>query len=195
MEPGFDPRDIGVEVFKAELQLVVIQPFGAPTKLAALQLLSDEPEAFDLRLRLSEVGAFGRERPNHPLQRLHIVWQIGEIDVHEPEVYADSRASSPDPHAGESIGRSDHPATAGRQCRSGARQSTPSISSDNCAEVSISVPPGSMFDGQRNTPCSSRLVKRQRPVPSQYTILMSWHSSFHCTSFCQIPGRRIILSY
>src|ERR1700675_4160740 len=84
-----------MEVFKTELQLVVIQPFGAPTKLAALQLLNDEPEAFDLRLRLSEVGAFGRERPDHPLQRLHIVWQIGEIDVHEPEVYADSRASSP----------------------------------------------------------------------------------------------------
>src|ERR1700687_1544500 len=84
-----------MEVFKSELQLVVIQPFGAPTKLAALQLLNDEPEAFDLRLRLSEVGAFGRERPDHPLQRLHIVWQIGKIDVHEPEVYADSRASSP----------------------------------------------------------------------------------------------------
>src|SRR5712664_214738 len=77
------------------MQLVVIQPFGASTKLAALELLNDEPEAFDLRLRLSEVGAFGRERPDHPLQRLHIVWQIGKIDVHEPEVYADSRASSP----------------------------------------------------------------------------------------------------
>src|ERR1700676_2186995 len=83
-----------MEVFKTELQLVVIQPFGAPTKLAALQLLNDEQEAFDLRLRLSEVGAFARERPDHPLQRLHIVWQIGKIDVHEPEVYADSRACS-----------------------------------------------------------------------------------------------------
>jgi hypothetical protein len=59
--------------------------------LAALQLLNHEPEAFDLRLRLSEVGAFGRERPDHPLQRLHIVWQIGTIDVYEPAVYADSR--------------------------------------------------------------------------------------------------------
>src|ERR1700694_1686253 len=83
-----------MEVFKPELQLIVIQRFGAPTKLAALQLLNDEPEAFNLRLRLSEVGAFGRERPDHPLQRLDIVWQIGKIDVHEPEVYADSRASS-----------------------------------------------------------------------------------------------------
>src|SRR5216684_7747233 len=84
-----------MEVFKSELQLVGIQPFGAPTKLAALQLLNDEPEAFDLRLRLSEVGAFGRKRPDHPLQRLDIVWQIGKIDVHEPEVFPDSCASSP----------------------------------------------------------------------------------------------------
>src|SRR5258708_23976017 len=84
-----------MEVFKSELQLVGIQPFGAPTKLAALQLLNDEPEAFDLRLRLSEVGAFGRKRPDHPLQRLDIVWQIGKIDVHDAEVYPDSRASSP----------------------------------------------------------------------------------------------------
>src|SRR6266699_1830095 len=64
-----------MEVFKTELQLVVI-------------------EAFDLRLGLSEVGAFGRERPDHPLQRLDIVWQIGKIDVHDAEVYADSRVSS-----------------------------------------------------------------------------------------------------
>jgi hypothetical protein len=46
-----------VKVFKTELQLVVIQPFGAPTKLAALQLLNDEAEAFDLRLGFSKVGA------------------------------------------------------------------------------------------------------------------------------------------
>ena len=79
---GFASRDVGIEVFKTELQLVVIEPFGAPAKLAALQLLNDEPEAFDLRLRLSEVGAFGRERPDHPLQRLYIIWQNGKIDVH-----------------------------------------------------------------------------------------------------------------
>jgi hypothetical protein len=74
---GFDPRDVGVEVVEAELQLVVVEPFGAPTKLVALQLLNDEPEPLDLRLRLSKVGAFGRERPDHPLQRIHIVWQGG----------------------------------------------------------------------------------------------------------------------
>src|SRR5229473_761004 len=83
-----------MEVFKSELQLVGIQPFGAPAKLAALQLLNDEPEAFDLRLRRCEVDAFGRERPDHPPQRVYIIWQSGKIDVHELEVYTDSRISS-----------------------------------------------------------------------------------------------------
>jgi hypothetical protein len=66
------------------LQLVAVEPFGAPAKLAALQLLDDEPQPFDLCLRLTEVGAFGRERAHHPLQRHSIVRQ-GTIDVHEPE--------------------------------------------------------------------------------------------------------------
>src|SRR5450631_1156487 len=101
----------------------------------ALQLLNDEPEPFDLRLRCSEVDAFGRERPDHPAQRVYIIWQSGKIDVHEPAVYTDSRASSPMHMPVESIGRSDYPATAGRHCRCGARQSIPSISIDNCAEV------------------------------------------------------------
>jgi hypothetical protein len=56
MKRGLDPRDIGLEVFKTKLQLVVIEPFGAPTKLAAMQFLNDEPEAFDRRLRRSEVA-------------------------------------------------------------------------------------------------------------------------------------------
>src|SRR5258705_8655147 len=88
-------RDIGLEVFEAELQLVVVKPLGAPAKLAALQLLNDEAETFDLRLCFSEAGAFGRQRAHHSLQRLHIVRQGSKIDVHKPEVYADSRASSP----------------------------------------------------------------------------------------------------
>ena len=77
---------IGVEVFKAELQLIVIEPLGAPAKLAALQLLDDEMEPLDLGLCLGEAGALGRERAHQPLQRLHIIRQGGEIDVHERRV-------------------------------------------------------------------------------------------------------------
>ncbi len=82
----FNTRDIGVEVFQAEPQLVVVKPLGAPAKLRALQLLNDQAEAFDLRLCFGEVDAFGRKRPHHPMQRLHIVRQGGKIDVHKGRV-------------------------------------------------------------------------------------------------------------
>src|SRR5258708_23671195 len=68
----------------------------------------------------------------------------------------------------------EQPATEGPHRRSGARQSTPSISIDSCSELSATVSPGSTSGGHRKTPCSSRLVKRHRPVPSQYTILIRW---------------------
>jgi len=82
---GFDPRDVGAQVFKAELQLIVIKPFGTTAKLTALQLPDDEPQPFDLGLRGGEAGAFGRQRPHHSLQRLYIVRQGRKIDVHGRE--------------------------------------------------------------------------------------------------------------
>jgi hypothetical protein len=42
-------------------------------------------EALDLGLRLAEAGALGCERAHQLLQRLHIVRQCGEIDVHDGE--------------------------------------------------------------------------------------------------------------
>jgi hypothetical protein len=64
---GFDARKVGTEVFEAELQLIVIKPLGAPAKLAALQLLDDEVEPFDLSLGIGEGGALGCERAHQPL--------------------------------------------------------------------------------------------------------------------------------
>jgi hypothetical protein len=77
-------------------------------------------------------------------------------------------------HRRESIGRKlrAHPATAGRHRRSGAHQSMPSISIESWDELSITVPPISQVAGHWKRPCSSRLVNRQSPVPSQKTILM-----------------------
>lgn len=60
---------------EAESQLIVIEPLGPPAKLAALQLLDDEVEPFDLGVRFAEAGALGGERARRPLQRLHIVGQ------------------------------------------------------------------------------------------------------------------------
>jgi hypothetical protein len=82
-KPGFGPCQISVEVFQGELQLIAIKLLGPSAKLVTLKLLDDEVEAFDLGLRLVEAGALGDEGVHHPLQRLHIVGQHGEIDVHE----------------------------------------------------------------------------------------------------------------
>jgi hypothetical protein len=85
-----------------------------------------------------------------------------------------SRSNTQRNHQRESISRKlqAHPATAGRHLRSGARQSMPSISIESWDELSITVPPISQVTGQWKRPCSSRLVNRQKPVPSQKTILM-----------------------
>jgi hypothetical protein len=57
---GFDACKVGVEVFEAELQLIVIEPLRASAELTMLELLNDQPEPFDLRLGLGESGALGR---------------------------------------------------------------------------------------------------------------------------------------
>ncbi|EAQ33461.1 hypothetical protein NB311A_06813 [Nitrobacter sp. Nb-311A] len=79
---SFDVRKIGVEVFEAELQLLVIEPLSPAAVLVALQPLDDEIEPFDLGLRLAEADALGYKRTHQLLQRLHVVGQCGEIDVH-----------------------------------------------------------------------------------------------------------------
>src|SRR5258708_34983266 len=158
--------NIGVEVFQSESKLVAIDPFRAPSELRALESLNDELEPLDLGLRLGKLGSIARHlrsQVTHQLvQLIDIRRQRGEDDDHP-----------------ESISRSENrtllhaqPATAGRHRRSGARQSTPSISIDSCSELSATVSPGSTSGGHRKTPCSSRLVKRHRPVPSQYTIMI-----------------------
>jgi hypothetical protein len=55
------------------MQLIVIEPFCTSAKLATLQLLHDQPQPFDLSLRLGEGGAFSRKPAHHPLRRFHIV--------------------------------------------------------------------------------------------------------------------------
>ena len=47
-ELGLDPREIGLKIFKSELQLIVIEPLGPPAKLVALELLHDQPQPLDL---------------------------------------------------------------------------------------------------------------------------------------------------
>ena len=55
----------------------------------------------------------------------------------------------------------DYPAARGRQVRSGARQSIPSSSIDNCAGVRATFP--SLPEGQTNRPFSRRFRNMQAP--------------------------------
>jgi len=48
------PGDVGTQVFQTQLQLIAIEPFGAPAELQALQPLHDQPQPLDLGLRLRE---------------------------------------------------------------------------------------------------------------------------------------------
>jgi hypothetical protein len=59
---GFDAGKIGIEVLEAKLQLIVIEPLGPPAELAALELLDNELEPFDLCVRLAQAGALARAR-------------------------------------------------------------------------------------------------------------------------------------
>src|SRR5262249_37551674 len=124
------------------------------------------------------VGGLRNKVTHQLVQYIDIRRQRGEIDVHALNL-RDSQPPPRDDRQRESISRRQRgylciaqPATAGRHRRSGARQSTPSMSIDSCSELSASVSPGSTSGGHRNTPCWSRLVNRHRPVPSQYTILI-----------------------
>lgn len=83
---GFHPGKIGVEVFKAKLQLIVIEPLGPPAELAALEFLDNEIEPLDLGVCLAQTGALDRESAHQTLQRFHIIRQCGEVDVHESRV-------------------------------------------------------------------------------------------------------------
>ena len=130
-ELGFSLREIDVEVLQGEPQLVVIELLGPPAELATLQLLDDEMEPFDLRLRLAENGTFGRSaticcRAHYP---------AGPQDRCSWAEFADSRLFS-DAWV-ESISRSDR-RDGGSPLRS-VRAIVPPIHR-RCVGVSIMVP-------------------------------------------------------
>ena len=61
----FGARNIGVEIFDAELQLVRIEALGTASELRALELMDDDAKLLDLALRLAQLRAFGLHRLGH----------------------------------------------------------------------------------------------------------------------------------
>ena len=66
---------------------------------------------------------------------------------------------------GKSDSRSDQPAIAGRHRCSGARQSTPSMGSDSCAEVNDSVSPALDFGQPLSEMTSANQGRRPQIFP------------------------------
>ena len=83
---GLDAGNIGVEIFQAQGQLIVIDLFGASAKLRSLQPRNDQPEFVDLGFRPRKLGTLSghlRGQVTHQgVQRTDIDWQRGEIEVH-----------------------------------------------------------------------------------------------------------------
>ena len=104
-----DPGDVGTQVFQAQLQLVAIKPLGAPAELQALQLLHDQPQPFDLGLRLGESLAFARSAspPAHGSARCRASTSSGRAarSTSMPRGYACSRPVASGSPIAESIGR------------------------------------------------------------------------------------------
>jgi hypothetical protein len=149
----FGARNIGVEIFDAELQLVGIEALGTASELRALELPDNDAKLFDLALRFAQLRAISLHRPCHvaheTMQQHRIARQVVEIESQAVMLVGDDSARQELFRclAYLSVGRALHPASSGRHVRSGERQSMPSINIDNCAGVSAIVPPVSIVDG------------------------------------------------
>ena len=95
-QPGLDPCNVDLEVFQAELQLIVIEPLGPPAELAALQLLARSAAA--ARSRPAPRRALSsRSAASERTSRCNVSTSSGRAADRCPcaRVYADSRDVSP----------------------------------------------------------------------------------------------------
>lgn len=80
------PSYVGIEVLKSERKLVAVESFRSPTELRALQSLNDKSKALDLGPYLRKLGSVPRglrgQLAHHPMQRIDIGGERGEIEIH-----------------------------------------------------------------------------------------------------------------
>ena len=104
------PCDVGVEIFQSERKLAIIDAFRTPAELRSLKLSNDEPEAFDLGLRLGEFrsihGDLRGQVMHQPMQSIDIRRQRGEIKIHAQSLIPAGNNTHSDCHR-ESISRRD----------------------------------------------------------------------------------------
>ena len=154
---------VAVDLFERERQLVGIKALGPMAELRPLQLFDDRFQALDLAVAVLDGGS---HIANKMLQMSRFGRQIVGIEMHA-RIYPI-----------RVLRRSDFVRFYAGFCSFLAlqsrlpyafedRQSVPSSSIASCAGESVTVPPGSLIRGQMKPPWSSRLVNRQRPLPSQ----------------------------
>jgi hypothetical protein len=134
-KPGLDPCQIDLEVLKSELPLFVVEPLGAPSKLLRWSFCTTSRSR---SISPCAAARAVRSTASERTMRCNVSTSSGRAakSMSMRECKLTPRAVSPNNEICESMSRSNHPAIAGRHRCSGARQSTPSIRSANCAEVS-----------------------------------------------------------
>jgi hypothetical protein len=76
---SFGTRDIRIELFKTELQLIGIEPLRAAAELTALELPDDQTQLLDLAIALLHTDS---EIAHKLMQQRHICWQIRDVELH-----------------------------------------------------------------------------------------------------------------
>ena len=87
---GLCPRQIGVEIFERQRELIVVESFGASTELPTLQALDDETEPLDLSMRGDQLcivtGDLRGELAHEQMQSINVDRQRAEIQNHARQV-------------------------------------------------------------------------------------------------------------
>jgi hypothetical protein len=76
----FSPGDVGVEILKAQMQLVGIKPLRSAAELAALELVNDQPELVDLTIAPILLGD---QVTDQLMKQRRVAWQVVEVEAHE----------------------------------------------------------------------------------------------------------------
>jgi hypothetical protein len=85
-QAGLGTGDVSIKVFETQLQLITVEALGAPSELKTLQGLYEIAQPINLGLRMGALIIAHRDQvADHPMQRIDVIRQGREIDIHEPD--------------------------------------------------------------------------------------------------------------
>jgi hypothetical protein len=143
----FFAGELAVEIFKPERQLIGIEALRTAAELHSLELFDDRFEALDLAVPMFDRADNIAEQA---MEKVCICREVVKIELHV-RFYSNAPIRRSNLTLFEQVS-AIQPARSGRQKRSGARQSIPSINTASCAGVSVTVPPGAARRGHQKLP-------------------------------------------